>query len=101
MNVHEQINEYIATQPEPKCSDMQALHGMILKLIPECKLWFLDGKNSEGKTVSNSNIGYGLRTIMYADGKSREFYQIGVNFNFIYQVSDTQATHKNANRHHA
>ncbi len=81
MNVHEQINEYIATQPEPKCSDMQALHGMILKLIPECKLWFLDGKNSEGKTVSNSNIGYGLRTIMYADGKSREFYQIGVSAN--------------------
>ena len=81
MNVHEQINEYIATQPEPKCSEMQALHGMILKLIPECKLWFLDGKNSEGKTVSNPNIGYGLRTIMYADGKSREFYQIGVSAN--------------------
>lgn len=81
MNVHEQINEYIATQPEPKCSDMQVLHGMILKLIPECKLWFLDGKNSEGKTVSNPNIGYGLRTITYADGKSREFYQIGVSAN--------------------
>ncbi|MCW1967582.1 MAG: DUF1801 domain-containing protein [Anaerolineae bacterium] len=81
MNVHEQINEYIATQPEPKCSDMQVLHGMILKLIPECKLWFLDGKNSEGKIVSNPNIGYGLRTITYADGKSREFYQIGVSAN--------------------
>lgn len=81
MNVHEQINEYIATQPEPKCSDMQALHSMILKLIPECKLWFLDGKNSEGKTVSNPNIGYGFRTITYADGKSREFYQIGVSAN--------------------
>lgn len=81
MNVHEQINEYIATQPEPKCSDMQVLHGMILKLIPECKLWFLDGKNSEGKTVSNPNIGYGLRTITYADGKCREFYQIGVSAN--------------------
>lgn len=81
MNVHEQINEYIATHPEPKCSDMQALHGMILKLIPECKLWFLDGKNSEGKTVSNPNIGYGFRTITYADGKSREFYQIGVSAN--------------------
>jgi len=81
MNVHEQINEYIATQPEPKCSDMQALHGMILKLMPECKLWFLDGKNSEGKTVSNPNIGYGLRTITYADGKSRAFYQIGISAN--------------------
>jgi hypothetical protein len=40
MNTREQINAYIAAQPESKRSDMQALHGMILKLIPGCKLWF-------------------------------------------------------------
>src|SRR5260370_34717915 len=45
------------------------------------KLWFLDGKNSENKTVSNPNIGYGLQTIKYADGKTREFYQIGLSAN--------------------
>jgi len=49
--------------------------------MPSCKLWFLDGKNSEGKTVSNPNIGYGQYTITYADGKSREFYQIGLSAN--------------------
>jgi hypothetical protein len=47
MNVQEQIKKYIASQPEPKRSDMQALHDIILKLMPVCKLWFLDGKNSE------------------------------------------------------
>lgn len=60
---------------------MQALHSRILQVMPACKLWFLDGKNSEGKTVSNPNIGYGLQTIKYADGTTREFYQIGLSAN--------------------
>ena len=81
MKVQEQIQKYIASQPEPKRSDMQALHDVILGAMPACKLWFLDGKNSEDKTVSNPNIGYGLQTIKYADGTTREFYQIGLSAN--------------------
>ena len=81
MDVQEQINRYINSQPEPKCNDMQALHRTILRLMPACKLWFLDGKNSEGKTVSNPNIGYGFLNIKYADGKTREFYQVGLSAN--------------------
>ena len=81
MNVQEQIQKYITSQPEPKRSDMQALHSTILEVMPVCKLWFLDGKNSENKTVSNPNIGYGLHTIKYADGTTREFYQIGLSAN--------------------
>lgn len=80
-NVQEQIDAYIASQPEAKRSDMQALHGIILEAMPGCKLWFLDGKDSQNKTVSNPNIGYGLRTITYADGAKREFYQIGLSAN--------------------
>jgi hypothetical protein len=57
------------------------LHRIILEVMPACKLWFLDGKNSENKTVSNPNIGYGLHTIKYADGTTREFYQIGLSGN--------------------
>jgi len=79
--MHEQIKEYIATQPEPKHSDMQALHTMILELMPDCKLWFLDGKDEKGRTVSNPNIGYGFQTITYADGKTKDFYQIGISAN--------------------
>ena len=81
MNVQGQIKAYINSQPEPKRSDMQALHSHILKIIPGCKLWFLDGKNSDGKTVSNPNIGYGLQTMKLAGGKTREFYQIGLSAN--------------------
>ena len=81
MNIKEQIKNYISSQPETKRIDMQALHRKILKVMPACKLWFLDGKNSENKVVSNPNIGYGFQTIKYADGKTREFYQIGMSAN--------------------
>ena len=81
MSVKEQIKKYITSQPETKRSDMQALHHTILKVMPACKLWFLDGKNSENKTVSNPNIGYGYYTIKYADGKTKTFFQIGISAN--------------------
>lgn len=81
MTIQQQIKEYISTQPEPKRSDMQALHQQILQVLPKCKLWFLDGKDEKGKTVSNPNIGYGLQTMAYADGKTREFYQVGISAN--------------------
>src|SRR5690349_14653134 len=81
MNVQEQIKEYIASQPEPKRSDMQELHRIILQIMPACRVWSLDGKNEENKTVSNPNIGYESHTIKYSDGETREFYQIGLSAN--------------------
>ncbi len=81
MNMQKQIKEYIATQPEPKRSELRELHEMILALMPACKLWFLDGKDEKGKVVSNPNIGYGSQNLQYANGKTREFYQIGVSAN--------------------
>ena len=81
MKIQEQIKEYIASQPEPKRSDMQALHSIILQVMPACKLWFLDGKDDTGKTVSNPNIGYGSHTMNYGDGTTRDFYQIGLSAN--------------------
>ena len=81
MNVHEQIKDYIASQPEPKRGEMQALHDMILQVSPASKLWFLYGKNTEGRIVSNPNIGYGSFKMKYTDGSTREFYQIGLSAN--------------------
>jgi hypothetical protein len=81
MNVQKQIEEHIASHPEPKRSEMQQLHDLILEVDPGCKLWFLDGKDAGGKVVSNPNIGYGSDTMKYADGTTREFYQIGLSAN--------------------
>ena len=81
MKIQEQIKAYIAALLEPKRADIEALHKRILQALPKCKLWFLDGKDDKGKTVTNPNIGYGLQTIQYADGNSKAFYQIGISAN--------------------
>jgi hypothetical protein len=81
MNTRQQIKEYLDVQPESKRRDMQALHRIILERMPECRLWFLDGKDDKGRIVSNPNIGYGLQIIKYANGKTKEFYQIGMSAN--------------------
>ena len=81
MSIEDQIKKYIYSLPGEKRADMEALHQRILHALPECKLWFLNGKDDSGKIVSNPNIGYGLQTIKYADGKTKEFYQIGISAN--------------------
>ncbi|HJV19318.1 MAG TPA: hypothetical protein VJ552_05515 [Sediminibacterium sp.] len=81
MSTQEQIKKYIASQPESKRADIEILHQRILQALPKCELWFLDGKDDKGKVVSNPQIGYGLQTIKYADGKTRPFYQIGISAN--------------------
>jgi len=81
MNVQKQIKEYIAAQPEPKRSEMLQLHHMVMELMPACELWFLDGKDEKGKIVSNPNIGYGSQFMKYANGKTKEFYRVGISAN--------------------
>ena len=81
MTVQEQIKKHIDSQPEPKRTDMQALHRLTLFVLPECKLWFDDGKDSENKTINNPTIGYGFHTIKYTNGKTRDFFQIGMSAN--------------------
>lgn len=81
MDIQSQIQAYMAAQTEAKQSDMLQLHQLIQRLMPGCKLWFLDGKDEQGRIISNPNIGYGIQTIFYADGKTKEFYQVGISAN--------------------
>jgi hypothetical protein len=81
VTVSEQIEDYLFDQPPSKRDEMRDLHRRILKIAPNCKLWFLDGKNAEGKVVSNPNIGYGSCLLRYAKGETREFYRIGLSAN--------------------
>lgn len=56
----------------------------------------MDGKNEEGKTVSNPNIGYGYQHMKHADGTLKVFYQIGISANttgisvYIMGIADKQ-----------
>ncbi len=81
MNVKEQSNAYNDSLPETKPCEIQELHYIILPEMPVCKLWFLNGKVENGKIVANPNIGYGAFFLKYADGATKEFYQIGLSAN--------------------
>jgi hypothetical protein len=81
MSVSDQIDKYIADQPAAKSAELRDLHRRILAISPDAKLWFLDGRNDDGKIVTNPNIGYGAETLSYADGGTRAFYKIGVSAN--------------------
>ena len=81
MSVREQVDGYIGDQSPAKSEELRHLHRRILEISPDAKLWFLDGRNDDGKVVSNPNIGYGSETLSYATGDSREFYKIGLSAN--------------------
>jgi hypothetical protein len=81
MDVSEQVEDYLASQHEPKQADLRQLHALVLAEFPASRLWFTDGTNETGKVVANPNIGYGAHTLSYADGSSREFYRIGLSAN--------------------
>ena len=81
MDTLKEIQDFITTLSEPKRSEINELHDVIMQQNPGCTLWFLDGKDASGKIIANPNIGYGTQMLPYAGGKSREFYQIGISPN--------------------
>jgi hypothetical protein len=81
MQIKAQIEQFISQQAESKQQDLLTLHKLISNILPTGKLWMEDGKNEEGKVVSNPTIGYGQQTMLLAKGKSREMFQIGISAN--------------------
>ncbi|MES3018131.1 MAG: DUF1801 domain-containing protein [Bacteroidota bacterium] len=82
MDTPHQIQTHLLSLSEPKSFELQTLHHRIsTKVLPGCKLWFSDGKNDENKVVTNPTIGYGSHFIKYANGTTREFFQIGMSGN--------------------
>lgn len=81
MGTTEQIRAYIESLAPARRSDIAALHGLILQLKPDPRLWFLDGRDENGRVVSNPSIGYGVLAKEYATGNTREFYQVGISAN--------------------
>ena len=73
LNAPEQIKKYFASQPEPKRSDMQELHRIILQVMPTCKLWFkasVSGYCIRFKTIKDINIDTLETAIRYGIGAS-------------------------------
>ncbi|MEN9987198.1 MAG: hypothetical protein RLZZ585_237 [Bacteroidota bacterium] len=76
-----QIQQFIIQQEIAKQPDLLALHELMRSILPAGKLWMEDGKNEEGKVVTNPTIGYGQQIMLLAKGKSREMFQIGISAN--------------------
>jgi hypothetical protein len=81
METEGQIQEFIVSQESTKQQDILSLHELMRSILPTGKLWMEDGKNEEGKVVSNPTIGYGQQSMLLAKGKSREMFQIGISAN--------------------
>ena len=79
MPAQEQINAHIASLAEPKQSEVQTLHTLVLRIAPKAKLWFDTGVDEKGKVVTNPTIGYGEQTLNYANGTTKEFFRIGIS----------------------
>ena len=73
MDVPEQVEAYLASQPGPKQADLRRLHAHILADFPGCRLWFTEGTSADGKVVANPNIGYGAYTIPAVSVRSKSF----------------------------
>ena len=78
MVTERQILQFISLQKDDTRQDLSFLHEFMRSILPTGKLWIEDGKNEEGKVVTNPTIGYGQQTLSLAKGKSREMFQIGV-----------------------
>ena len=78
LGVKSQIQTHFAQLEVDKSKELKQLHNLIVSLNPTCKLWFDNGINDEGKVVTNPTIGYGVQTLRYAKGDTREFFQIGI-----------------------
>ena len=81
METEGQILHFISLQENAKQQDLLALHELMRSILPTGKLWMEDGKNQNGKVVTNPTIGYGQQTMLLAKGKSREMFQIGISAN--------------------
>lgn len=81
MTTQQQIASYLSSLPEAKRRDIEALDQCIRQIDPGARLWFNDGRNAEGKVVSNPSIGYGEYTIRYANQTTKEFFRVGVSGN--------------------
>lgn len=75
------ILSYIESLPPNKSAELGRLHEYMLESYPNARLWFLDGKDANGKVVANPNIGYGTTLLKYANGSQREFYRVGLSAN--------------------
>lgn len=75
------IKSYLDSLPENTKEELTFFHQQVLEKYPNCRIWFLDGKDATGKVISNPNMGYGTITLPTKTNINREFYKLGISAN--------------------
>lgn len=73
------ITAHIASLTESKSSELLVLYQHISALFNNDQLWFDDGKNSDGKVVTNPTIGFGNLQLETVKGKTKDVFQVGLS----------------------
>lgn len=75
------IPTYLSSLNDAQRPDMQGLLQMVQTIFPNQQPTFFDGKNKEGKVLTNPSIGFGSYLHRYADGREAQMYRLGLSAN--------------------
>ncbi|RZJ63784.1 MAG: DUF1801 domain-containing protein, partial [Flavobacterium sp.] len=79
MIIQNEIRDYIDSLPITTRTDMDRLHSRIFKILPRCRLRFIDKKVKNGRVVANPVIGYGYAGLGNHKRVAMDSYQIGIS----------------------
>jgi hypothetical protein len=68
-------------KPDTRQQELQEFIRIVAQVAPQEKAAFFDGKDKEGKVVTNPTIGFGSYLHLYSDGRAEQMYRIGISPN--------------------
>lgn len=75
------MQQFLQQLATPKQQDLRDMLQMVQTQFPNLQPMFFDGKNKEGKVVTNPSIGFGSYLHRYADGREENMYRLGFSAN--------------------
>lgn len=67
--------------PDTKQHELHEFIRMVAQVVSEEKATFFDGKDKEGKVVTNTTLGFGSYLHHFSDGRVEPMYRIGISPN--------------------
>lgn len=78
MSTEEKISHHLTSLSSEKSIEFSRLYELIRSDLSGITVQYFDGKNEEGKVVTNPTIGFGKSRIHYAKGSFQDTFRIGI-----------------------
>jgi hypothetical protein len=75
------MQSYLQKLPRSKQQELQEFIRIVAQVAPQEMATFYDGKDKEGKVVTNGTIGFGSYIHHFSDGRVEQLYRIGISPN--------------------